>query len=307
MNKHYSTLQGSFLQWIGILGFSSSTVENARLASRYFFDWLSEQGVHSIAELHQRQVQQYFASLQKRKNSLYPGGWSPAYLNKHYEAIDRLLEFLHQMDMTGAPLPSGFRVKIDKQEGIEKIIPFTMAEIKQLQAAIPGVYTERPFAMREAVQEQLRLIFVLCYGCGLRRGEALKLTASDVNLDNKTLLVRQGKGYKDRLVPFNQKIYSALQHYIYQFRSSYQPHHHHVREHDRLLIHSKPHLRKMLHQLKRQAFGEALQSKRLTFHILRHSIATHLLQNGMSVEHIARFLGHSSLGSTQIYTHIVSR
>jgi integrase/recombinase XerD len=52
---------------------------------------------------------------------------------------------------------------------------------------------------------------------------------------------------------------------------------------------------------------ESIQNKRLYFHILRHSIAGHLLQNGMTVENIARFLGHNSLKSTQIYTHIINR
>ncbi|MBN2777899.1 MAG: tyrosine-type recombinase/integrase [Bacteroidales bacterium] len=50
---------------------------------------------------------------------------------------------------------------------------------------------------------------------------------------------------------------------------------------------------------------KSIRKKRMTLHILRHSIATHLLQNGMSIESIALFLGHSSLESTQIYTHLV--
>jgi integrase/recombinase XerD len=52
--------------------------------------------------------------------------------------------------------------------------------------------------------------------------------------------------------------------------------------------------------------NEQIQEKRLYFHILRHSMATHLLQNGMDIESIARFLGHNSLVSTQVYTHIVN-
>ena len=50
-----------------------------------------------------------------------------------------------------------------------------------------------------------------------------------------------------------------------------------------------------------------LQNKEIGLHTLRHSIATHLLQNGMSLEHIAKFLGHSSLESTQIYTHLIEQ
>jgi len=56
----------------------------------------------------------------------------------------------------------------------------------------------------------------------------------------------------------------------------------------------------------RYSENESLKEKNLCLHTLRHSIATHLLQNGMNIENIARFLGHSTLESTQIYTHIIN-
>jgi integrase/recombinase XerD len=65
-------------------------------------------------------------------------------------------------------------------------------------------------------------------------------------------------------------------------------------------------VRLRLKDLQKICTDENMRKKRITTHILRHSIATHLLQNGMNIENIALFLGHSSLVSTQIYTHIVN-
>jgi integrase/recombinase XerD len=73
----------------------------------------------------------------------------------------------------------------------------------------------------------------------------------------------------------------------------------------RLFINTTGTLNNSLKDLQQATNCEAIKNKRLTLHILRHSIATHLLQNGMSIESIALFLGHSSLESTQIYTHLI--
>lgn len=269
--------------------------------------WLESKGVRHIKGLSQELVDSYFEYLQTRNNSKHPGGLSQAYLNKNFDAVDKFLSFLHQMGMHGAPVPPGLRVMVDKQERIRKIVPFTGEQIKELQSLIPSMYPRQSYKVRELRQEQLKVIFALCYGCGLRRGEAVKLEASDIDLDQKTLFVRQGKNYKDRIVPFNKGVQKALEHYIYNFRNRINTADHLKEGHSRLLVNSKTCLSKMLRQLHGSSENPDIREKRLTFHILRHSVATHLLQNGMGIEAIAKFLGHSSLGTTQIYTHIAQK
>jgi hypothetical protein len=123
----------------------------------------------------------------------------------------------------------------------------------------------------------------------------------DLPHPRKTLFVKQGKIYKDRIVPMNDNVCNTVKDYIYNFR------HRLKLNHNRLFVHSLSNLHTTLKEVQQATENEQIQEKRLYFHILRHSMATHLLQNGMDIESIARFLGHNSLVSTQVYTHIVNR
>jgi integrase/recombinase XerD len=225
---------------------------------------------------------------------------SVAHLNKNFIAIDKLLEFLHQYGMNALPVPTNKRLKTDEKERIYKIEPFTQQEIKVLYDCIPNTYEWYHYKIRQEKQYELKLIFVLLYGCGLRRNEAYNLQIQDVDFDKKTVFVKQGKGYKDRIIPMSAGVYKDLQDYIYNFRNRLKL------NHNRLIFSDKQMIRLRLKHLQKACTDKNIKEKRITPHLLRHSIATHLLQNGMSLENIALFLGHSSLDSTQIYTHIVN-
>ena len=142
---------------------------------------------------------------------------------------------------------------------------------------------------------------MLYYACGLRRTEGHNLKIKDVDFDKKTIFIRQGKNYKDRIIPMNNSVHKALEHYIYNFRNLKKV------KHNRLFLYTTGTLNNNLQRLQQINNNEQIKSKKLTLHILRHSIATHLLQNGISIENIAKFLGHSTLDSTQIYTNIINR
>lgn len=302
MPTNYTAIKEEYTVWLNTLGFSRGTARTYTYCIRDFFEWLQEKNIQAITNLNQRHLKEYFAYLQKRPNKRRKGHLlSASTLNDYFIAVDKLMEFLHQMGMNQAPTPTNFRMKIDKQERIHNIQPLTKAEIKELQANIGNTYGNLPFIHRERVHEQLKLIFALYYGCGLRRSEGHSLTLDDIDFDRKTIFVRQGKNYKDRIIPMSEGVYKALEHYIYNFR--------HLQKlpHKRLFLSTRDKLNKDLQTLQKATPSPSIQNKRLTLHILRHSIATHLLQNGMNIEQIGRFLGHSSLDSTQIYTHIAER
>ena len=174
----------------------------------------------------------------------------------------------------------------------------TQSEEQDSYKAIPYTFDNYSEASRQPRQAILQLVLDLLYGCGLRRSEVTALALKDVNFDRRVLHVRQAKGYKDRYVPMSKKVYQATQEFVYQHRSYW------TRRPSMLFPYTAHYIPACIDILLRHC--QNLKHKKITPHTLRHSIATHLLQNGMSIENISRFLGHSSLESTQIYTHIIN-
>lgn len=304
LNDNYNTIKNEYALWLNTLGFSSTLCYNYKHYIRDFFEWLQSRNIYHIAALQQAHINAYFEYLQTRPNRRIKGkGLSVSYLNHNFNAVDKLCGFLHQMGMGSAPIPTAYQIKPDKQARIDKIEPLTKEEINILQENItnPELYTALYYTYKtiERKQYTLRLLFALYYGCGLRRKEGFKLTIDDIDFERKTVFVKQGKGYKDRIVPMSKGVYDTLQDYIYNFR------HLHKLTHKRLFVLSAPQIAQSLKNLQSVCDNESIRSKNITLHTLRHSIATHLLENGMSIENIALFLGHSSLESTQIYTHFI--
>lgn len=187
-----------------------------------------------------------------------------------------------------------------------EITVLTPEEIKLLYKATENynIGTElEPFNSRD------RAMISIFYGCGLRRNEGYHLNLSDINFDRRILRVRKGKNYKERLVPFNKTNANYLQEYLYDWRPLI------VRDkkEDAFFISQRgtrmdtQSMSLRLKLLQQRTDDITLQQKNVRLHVLRHSIATHLLQNGMELEKIARFLGHSSLESRQVYTHLINK
>jgi integrase/recombinase XerD len=294
LNENYNSIKNEYAVWLTTLGFSGATVVDYKDRIKDLFTYLQEKNINAVNLITQKNITDYFDYLQTRPNKRRKGGLSTSHLNHNFLAIDKLLEFLHQMGLQTAPIPTNYRIKPDKEQRIKNIQPLTKEELKALQINISNAFSDMPFIKREAKQEQLKLIFALYYGCGLRRNEGYKLTVNDIDFDKKTIFIKQGKNYKDRIIPMNTGVLEALEHYIYNYRNLQKV------KHKRLFLSTTGTLNNSLQDLQKLTDID----KKITLHILRHSIATHLLQAGMSIESIALFLGHSSLESTQIYTHL---
>ena len=300
MNTGYKTILARYLTWIDTLGYSDNTIACLECGARDFLQWLESKQIENIANLTAKHINEYHHYIETRPNKQFKNRLlSAAKINHLCFANDKFLEFLHQYGMETAPTPANYRIKISEQERINKLEVFTQQEIKTLLGYIPETYPIHIFEIRQAKQAELRLIFALYYGCGLRRSEGYNLRIDDVDFDKKTVFVRQGKNYKDRIIPMSAGVYKELQDYIYNFRNRLKL------NHNRLFTGCKTTIAQRLKDLKKACDDENIQAKRLTLHILRHSIATHLLQNGMSIENIALFLGHNTINTSQLYTHLI--
>ena len=141
-----------------------------------------------------------------------------------------------------------------------------------------------------------RMMLSLIYACGLRCGELLHLMPIHIDSNRMILLVKQGKGRKDRIVPLSQKIIEMLREYYKLYRPK-------VYLFEGMTA-GAPYDERSLQQVMKQSVQRVGIEKPVTLHWLRHSYATHLLESGTDLRYIQEILGHNSSRTTEIYTHV---
>jgi integrase/recombinase XerD len=189
--------------------------------------------------------------------------------------------------MTEVERRSGFR-HIWSRAKTEKKLPVVLSqgEVIRIIGAVDNI--------------KHRAILTLTYSAGLRVGEVVKLKLSDIDPERRVIHVRQSKGKKDRYTILSEAAYRLLQSYLntvyiesYLFPSG--------KELDKPI-----HVRSVQNMFSR-ALRKADIKKPATVHTLRHSFATHLLEQGTDLRYIQELLGHSSPKTTEIYTHVSIR
>lgn len=144
-----------------------------------------------------------------------------------------------------------------------------------------------------------RAMLSLIYSCGLRRGELLNLQPTDIDAKRGIVIIRQGKGKKDRIAPLSEKILALLREYYVAYRpktwlfEGQKP--------------GTPYDERSLASVLKQALAKTSIKKLVTLHWLRHSYATHLHESGTDIRYIQELLGHKSSKTTEIYTHVSTR
>lgn len=301
----YQHLEKGFKEWLDILGYCEQTVYNTPHIAREFFYFLETKSILDIKRVKAQHLQAYYDYICMRANRRRGGGLSEKYTQMHMQGIAKLLEFLHHR---GINTVNGTGVRL-KNPQRKEILPLTTEEVKLLFSATyktPFTGRQNPF-LHEAAQARDRAMLTVYYSCGLRRTEGISLRTDDIDFDRRLVYVRKGKNYKERFVPFGKASAQYLQSYIYDYRPALL----NRTVTNRLFIAyggrkiTSNTLNTRLKALQALSGDTSLQEKEVALHLLRHSIATHLLQAGMQLEKIARFLGHSTLDSTQIYTHLI--
>ncbi|MBL4651912.1 MAG: tyrosine-type recombinase/integrase [Flavobacteriales bacterium] len=299
-SEAFQYVEKSFREWLDILGYAPSTIYGLPNHIREMFHWMEQQEKTQINQIDKSLIKEYYEQLKTRGNQRRGGGLSNSYLNKHLQALYKFSEYLRQSGRLILPY-----LGIEWEADDTKVIHWlTQEEIKELYKVTYGYNENTRF---ESFNARDRAILTIFYGCGLRRNEGYHLDLSDINFDRQILHVRKGKAYKERFVPFNKTNSQYLQEYIYDARPIL------VKDgkQNALFISQRGirmHAQTMALRLKilqQRSENLELQQEDVRLHVLRHSIATHLLQNGMPLEKIGRFLGHASLESTQVYTHLV--
>lgn len=165
---------------------------------------------------------------------------------------------------------------------------------------LPGVLSQREVVslLTSTANIKHRTILAVLYSAGLRIGELINLNVNDIDIDRMQITIHQAKGRKDRYVMLAESILPLLNNYFI----SYKPKTYFI-EGALGKRYSASSIRSFLHK----SCQKAGIQKRVTPHTLRHSYATHLIENGVGLRHIQELLGHSKPETTMIYTHIAKK
>lgn len=307
----YLYVEKSFKEWLEVLGYSWQSVYYMPIQIRGLLNHLEKQNKTQLTDITTEAIKDYYYNeLKQRKNYMRDAGaLGNAHLNKHIQALRKFTEYLRQ---TGKLSIAMFNLKLEKVTE-EKLTILTEEEIKQLYAAAEIIQQpkkhNRSIELYEAIQQRDRAMLSIFYGCALRRNEGYHLNVNDINISSGVLHVIKGKGYKERLVPISTKSMEHITAYLYEGRNILLK----ENKQEAFFISANNSKRLQgqmmlikLQQLIRLTGNAMMIEKEVGLHTLRHSIATHLLANGMSLEKIKDFLGHSSMDSTQIYTHLIN-
>lgn len=287
----------NYKEWLDILGYAETTVYNLPNHLQEFFYYVEKQNIKKLTDITPRTIKDYYRELQQRANERTSGGLSKSYLNKHQQALKKFKEYLQNHNYKDFNV----HLKSETNPTEEKINILTQSEIKELFKATEISHSEPRFRLRD------KAILTSLYSCGLRRTEAVSLDISDIYFDKERVFVRKGKNYRERFVPINRRNAEILEDYIFEARPEFYQSH----------LSEALFINKNGTRMQGMSFANRLKvivastnnknivEKNITLHILRHSIATHLLQQEVPLESIKTFLGHTSLESTQIYTHLL--
>ena len=132
----------------------------------------------------------------------------------------------------------------------------------------------------------------------MRRSELINLKMEDIDSKRNIIVIRSGKGFKDRVVPLSEKLTEVLRTYY----KSYKPAEWLFEGEKKGTKYTETSLQSVFHQAK----AKAGIKKQASLHTLRHSFATHLLENGTDLRYIQEILGHKSSKTTEIYTHVTN-
>lgn len=282
----------SYLRSLVAAGYSPHTLAGSKSDLAQFLTFVETLGVDRPGRLQPAHVRTYVAALADGR--LRPGGrpYARASIARKLSVVRSFLRFCVDEDLLGLSPALGIR-----SPKLPRRLPAVMAQ-EQVGRLLDGWGGEDPLDLRD------RALYELVYSCGLRCQEVIDLRMGDVDVGGREVRVK-GKGSKERVVPVGDEALHALGRYLHAGRpvlcrqtAAAGDGRIFVSRRGRPL--SPSDVRRRLERHLALVDAPAGVSP----HTLRHSFATHLLEGGADLRSIQELLGHSSLSTTQVYTHV---
>ena len=263
-------------------GLSKNSLNAYRNDLDQFLNYLQKKNISDISKLNHKLILDHLISLRD-------SGKTTKTVSRHLVSIRIFFRFLNDERYTNT----------DPSETLESprlwsILPDTLSP-KEVQQLLDFKYANLKHKTRN------QTLIELLYATGLRVSELCYLKIGDLQLEESTLRTR-GKGNKERIVPIANKTVIILKNYLFEDRLNYCKNQN--ESHLFLSQQGKPLSRQRVWQIVKECAFSAGIKKRISPHTIRHSFATHLLENGASLRVIQEMLGHSDISTTQIYTHV---
>ena len=282
-----------YLDDLAMRNYSPHTIRTARIHLRLFLVWCEERGLIEAQTV-------TLSTLRSYQRHLF-----------HWRQEDgRRLSFVSQSDRL-AGVRRLFRWLYEQGHLLEN--PGAKIHLPRAEKRLPRGILTAAEAERVLAQPDLetklglrdRAILEILYSTGLRRGELERLAIRDLDLAGGTLFVRQGKGKKDRMIPLSERAAAWTTKYLDEVRPQL------VRGHDDgtlfLGIRGTSLQGQQMAKLVRVYLRAARIAKEGACHLFRHTMATLMLEGGADIRYVQRMLGHATLQSTEIYTHVAIR
>ena len=282
-----------FLKHLETQGYSARTVTDYRYNLRYFLDYLAGRKISSFSKVSPETILAYQDYIHHEYKPVRKKVLSLGYQVNLLKVLKTLFVYLVREGKVLSDPTAGLRMpKLPKKLPSDVL---TKREVKKFLAA-PD--TAKPSGMRD------RVILEILYSTGVRKRELANLKLYDVDLTIRQVTIREGKGKKDRILPLTKKAAEAIDVYLREHR-------------EKLLDGSNKDPGFLILNDRGRKLGKHWSSwmlkkyvkatkikKKVTTHTWRHTMATHLLKNKVSIRVIQELLGHESLNSTQIYTKV---
>lgn len=262
---------------------SSNTYDNYQFDLESFNNYLKLNKIDNLNRLTETDITAYLKYLYDQKKL------SSRSIERHLTTLRNFFKYLFKMKF----ISKDIMVNIDNLK-ITKDLPSVLS-VKEIDCLL-DIKLDSPFNYRT------KAMLELMYGSGLRVSELVNLTLYSVDLYNNTILI-EGKGSKERIVPLGSVSKKYLELYL-ERRGALIKRKNGIPDKLFLNNHGLPITRNGFNYLLNNILKEKGILKKVTPHTLRHSFATHMLNNGADLRTIQELLGHSDIVTTRIYTHV---
>lgn len=279
----------AFQEWAEAAGYSSQTTNTRNRSLCRFITWCDERGIERPQDITRQVLERYQRHLYLYRK--HDGG--PLSLNTQQSLLNPLKSFFQWLTRENHILYNPASELVIPR--LPRQLPKTLLSI----AAVENLLNQADVTESTGIRD--RAILETLYSTGIRRMELTRLTLYHLDISCGTLMVRQGKGRRDRLIPIGQRACAWIEKYLAEVRPLLA-----VRKDELILFltdYGEPFEKNRLGDLVRRYMRQA-GIREGACHALRHACATHMLEAGCDIRFIQALLGHSELSTTQIYTQV---